>query len=92
MEAINIPVNTAHMLAKNVHNNLDVEKMQRIMDEDENSIVELLVAKAPYYILAYGGKVLNLANFLPDSRLKTLLLWTGKAISSLAGYMHIEEK
>jgi len=90
--AINIPVDTARLLAKNPRNDLNHPKMILLQGDDKNSIVEVIADIVPYYILTYGGKVLSYASFLPDSKLKTLLSWAGKGISALAGYWHIKEK
>jgi len=92
MKAIGIPVDTARMLAKNKRNDIVLAKMIMLQADDKKSIVELVVDTVPYYILAYGGKVLGYASFLPDSKLKKILTWAGKGISWLAGYWHIKEK
>ncbi len=90
--AISIPIDTAMMLAKKRWNGLDhIDLVDRAKKEPE-SLVDIIVSQAPYYILHYGGKLLNYADMLPDSKLKIILLTAGKAISALAGYWNLKEK
>jgi len=89
---IGISINTARILAKNKRNDIKLVNVIKSKLIDEKTVFEVIVDKAPYYILRYGKKVLDYAKFLPDSKLKKLLGWAGIGISWLAGYWHIKEK